>query len=112
MATFFDVQHVIDELFIISVTPGEVNIVGVNDQKRRRIVVEKELAVHLIKLLKVGSVDQPLGINSAFLDSFQQPIRVGLQIDHKIRHRRVHPHFFKDFLIQRVLVGIEIDSRE
>ena len=78
MATFFNVQHIVDELFIISVTPSEVNIVGVNDQQRRGIVVEEKLAVHLIQLLKVCPLDESLRINSSFLDPFQQAIRISL----------------------------------
>ena len=69
MPTLLDVQHVIHKLLIVPVALCQINLIGIDDQQRRGIVVKKELAVHLVKLLQILTIDQSLGINTAAIPS-------------------------------------------
>jgi hypothetical protein len=64
MPTRFDVQRVIDQLLEVLSSVHQVNLVGIHYQQWRRIVVQKEFTVHLIKLFKVVTANRTLGCDS------------------------------------------------
>jgi hypothetical protein len=69
MAALLNIQHVINQLFVVPVALGQVDLVGVYYEQRRGIVVKKELAVYLVELLKVLPVNETLGVNTPTLNA-------------------------------------------
>ena len=106
MSTLFNVQHVIHELLIVPVALCQIDLIGIDDQQRRGIVVKKELAVHLVELLKIPAVNQ-LAQRRYRADRFVQAIDRGSPAGRSPDlGGRIHLHFGENFFVQRVFVRL------
>src|SRR5690606_29445578 len=75
-----DVQRVVDQLIIVFVAAGEVDVAGIDDQQWCLVVEMEEARVGIVEAIEVVGADALFGGIAAPLDALQQYIARRLQV--------------------------------
>jgi hypothetical protein len=90
----------------------EIERLGVDDQERRRVVVQEEARVGIGDAFQVAALDQRLVADPATRDALHQHVDGRLQVDDEIGPGRIDRELGVHLFVERVLLVIERHTRE
>src|SRR5690554_6186419 len=112
VTTAFNGEDVFHQLFEVIAIMSQIEILGINDQERRAVVIMKKTGVGIVQRIKVVGADVLLDRYTALANTITEYIQRRLQVDHQLWARGVDSQFVVYLLVDTQLVIIKRNLRE
>src|SRR5690625_6841696 len=102
VAPALDGEYVLHQLFKVFAVAGQVQVLGVDNQQRRRIVIMKKLRISLMQRLQIIQADALFGGNSSLANAFSQNRGGSLQVNDQVGFRCINGEFIVHLLVNEI----------